>query len=116
MTDDNIALRELVEDKRPTLICSREMIGFAAERLMELEVLGLTFLERRRSLSTTDGRREGGLGMAIGASEAGETFWVRFPRKLKRRRVDARDFRSIGPAAQEALRRRAIVLRSSGAA
>src|SRR6185295_18256113 len=41
MTDDKIALRELLE-KGSDATLLREMIGFAAERLMELEVHGLT--------------------------------------------------------------------------
>jgi putative transposase len=41
MTDDSIALRELLE-KSADADLLREMIGFAAERLMELEVHGLT--------------------------------------------------------------------------
>jgi len=41
MTDDNIALRELLE-KSADADLLREMIGFAAERLMELEVQALT--------------------------------------------------------------------------
>ena len=41
MTDDSIALRELLE-KSSDADLLREMIGFAAERLMELEVQGLT--------------------------------------------------------------------------
>ena len=41
MTDDRIALRELLE-KSTDADLLREMIGFAAERLMELEVQGLT--------------------------------------------------------------------------
>jgi putative transposase len=41
MTDDRIALRELLE-KSADATFLREMIGFAAERLMELEVGGLT--------------------------------------------------------------------------
>jgi putative transposase len=41
MTDDSIALRELLEKSADTDLL-REMIGFAAERLMELEVEGVT--------------------------------------------------------------------------
>ena len=41
MTDDSIALRELLE-KSADADLLREMIGFAAERLMELEVQGFT--------------------------------------------------------------------------
>ena len=41
MTDDSIALRELLE-KSADADLLREMIGFAAERLMELEVQSLT--------------------------------------------------------------------------
>ena len=39
MTDDKIALRELLE-KSADADLLRNMIGFAAERLMELEVQG----------------------------------------------------------------------------
>jgi hypothetical protein len=41
MTDDSIALRELLE-KSADADLLREMIGFAAERLMALEVRGRT--------------------------------------------------------------------------
>ena len=41
MTEDMIALRGLME-KAPDADFLREMIGFAAQRLMELEVGGLT--------------------------------------------------------------------------
>ncbi len=44
MTDEMVALRAVLE-KSPDADMLREMIGFAAERLMELEVRGLTGAE-----------------------------------------------------------------------
>ena len=41
MTDDMVNLRALLENS-PDADFLREMIGFAAQRLMELEVEGLT--------------------------------------------------------------------------
>ena len=65
MTDDRIALRELLE-KSADADLLREMIGFAAERLMELEVQGLTgagYGERSADrLTQRNGYRERDLG------------------------------------------------------
>lgn len=85
MTEDMMNLRALVE-KTPDADLLREMIGFAAHRLMELEVEGLTgagYGEKSAVGVNSDGRREV-LGMDIGPSEA-ETFWTAFLRKLARR-------------------------------
>ena len=94
MTDEIMALHGLMEESADTDLL-REMIGFAAERLMELEVGGLTGaahneksaerLENDRIVSAavivtvgvnSDGRREV-LGMDVGSSEAA-TFWTAF--------------------------------------
>ena len=48
MTDDMMTLRALIE-KAPDADLLREMIGFAAHRLMELEVQGLTGASWARS-------------------------------------------------------------------
>ena len=111
MTDDMMALRGLLE-KSSDADLLREMIGFTAQRLMALEVEGLTGASHgERSLERINqrngyvkvrqagrivsvavivavavndqGRREV-LGMTIGASEA-ETFWTEFLRALTRR-------------------------------
>ena len=61
MTDDNFALRELLA-KSADADLLREMIGFAAERLMALEVQGLTgaaYGERSRDrLAQRNGYRD----------------------------------------------------------
>jgi hypothetical protein len=55
MTDDSIALRELLE-KSADADLLREMIGFAAERLMELEVQSLAGAPAKASVPRTDWR------------------------------------------------------------
>jgi putative transposase len=72
MTGDSIALRELLEKIAETdLLC--EMIGFVAERLMELEVQGLTgagYGERMADrLTQRDGYRDRIWETAPGAVE-----------------------------------------------
>jgi len=60
MTDDMMNLRALVE-KAPDADLLREMIGFAAQRLMELEVAGLTgaaYGEKNTERAQRNGSRE----------------------------------------------------------
>jgi len=58
MTDDTMALRTLLE-KSPDADFLREMIGFAAERLMELEVQGLTGAEHGERTAERLNQRNG---------------------------------------------------------
>jgi putative transposase len=58
MTDDTMALRSLLE-KSPDADFLREMIGFAAERLMELEVQGLTGAEHGERTAERLNQRNG---------------------------------------------------------
>ena len=86
MTDDMMNLRSLVE-KSADADLLREMIGFAAEKLMALEVgtkTGAGYGEKNSlRLAQRNGYREV-LGMEIGTSEA-EAIWTEFLRKLTRR-------------------------------
>ena len=99
MTDDMMNLRTLVE-KIPDADLLREMIGFAAQRLMELEAEGQTgtaYNEKNSErLAQRNGYRDriwetraGAVELRIpklrkGPFEA-ETFWTAFLRKLARR-------------------------------
>jgi transposase-like protein len=58
MTDNTMALRTLLE-KSPDADFLREMIGFAAERLMELEVQGLTGAEHGERTADRLNQRNG---------------------------------------------------------
>jgi len=54
MTDEMMTLRALVE-KAPEADILREMIGFAAQRLMEMEVGGVTGAARLPAAASQDG-------------------------------------------------------------
>jgi hypothetical protein len=56
MTDDRIALQTLLA-KQPDADIVREMLGFAAERLMELEVQGKTGAAQLVLSDAAGGRR-----------------------------------------------------------
>ena len=58
MTDDKIALRELLEKGSDTTFL-REMIGFAAQRLMELETDGLCGAGHRERSDARRNHRNG---------------------------------------------------------
>jgi putative transposase len=71
MTDEMMTLRTLLE-KSSDADLLREMIGFTAQRLMELEVEGLTGAAPGE---LSPERLTQVLGMDIGPSEA-EPFWT----------------------------------------
>jgi putative transposase len=71
MTDDSIALRELLE-KSADADLLREMIGFAAERLMELEVQGLTGAGRGERTPARTNQR---IGFRDRAALRGDLRW-----------------------------------------
>jgi transposase-like protein len=58
MTDEMMNLRSLVE-KTPDADLSREMIGFAAERLMELEVGAVTGAADEKKVAGRKAQRSG---------------------------------------------------------
>ena len=61
MTDEIMALHGLMEESADTDLL-REMIGFAAERLMELEVGGLTGAAHNEKSAGAAGERPDRLG------------------------------------------------------
>ncbi len=58
MADEMMNLRSLLEQS-PDADCLREMIGFAAQRLMDLEVQGLTGAEQGERSPERINRRNG---------------------------------------------------------
>ena len=82
MTDEMMNLRELVE-KTPDADVLREMIGFAAERLMELEVGGLTGAALGREEPRSGWSSATATATGTGRRRAG-TVELRIP-KLRRR-------------------------------
>ena len=95
MTDDRIALRELLE-KSADADLLRDMIGFAAERLMALEVEGLTgapYGERSpERLAQRNGYRDRDWATRAGTVE------LRIPKLRPRRSADRRSFGAGGSA------------------
>jgi hypothetical protein len=78
MTDDRIALCTLLE-KSADADLLREMIGFAAERLMELEVQTLTGAAYMASARRTGWRSAmGGIASGFGRPAPGRSSWT-FP-------------------------------------
>lgn len=100
MTDDMMNLRALVE-KTPDADLLREMIGFAAHRLMELEVEGLTGAtygeKNQERLVQRNGYRAGTVELRIPKLRKGSYF----PGFLEPRRMAEKALTAV---VQEALR------------